>query len=184
MRLHLVFLIVLATLSGCSAIYTKDTRSSSIEWNDSKVVIGIAGIVNKAPFKGQIRANAVSYEGNVLIVGQAVNDEIRQQFIAKVKKLNNVGQVFDKLRVRPLLTLQEISKDTWITTKVKSSLIASKKLNDIYIQVLTEDGEVFLMGYVSNQQADMATEIARNISGVKRVIKGFNYVEDSATSED
>ncbi|RXJ71905.1 hemolysin [Veronia nyctiphanis] len=175
--LSLVTIFCLFFGAGCSTIYENDTRSAKTEWNDSKVVIDVAGIVNKPEFKGLVRLNAVSYQGKVLIVGQAVNETVKQQVAKKVESLKNVDEVFNQLRVRPLLNLSEIGQDTWITTKVKSNLVASKKLMDVNIKVLTEDKEVFLLGYVTDTQADIAVDIARHISGVKQVIKGFNYVE-------
>jgi osmotically-inducible protein OsmY len=77
--------------------------------------------------------------------------------------------------VKAPLGVPEISNDSWITTKVKSALLAESELNGVKVKVITEDKEVFLFGYVTEAQAKKATEIARNISGVKQVIRAFEY---------
>lgn len=70
-----------------------------------------------------------------------------------------------------------------ITTKVKSALLTDSELNGVKVKVITEDSEVFLFGYVTAEQANRATDIARNISGVKQVIKGFLYGETTSETE-
>ncbi|MGL4920503.1 MAG: BON domain-containing protein, partial [Plesiomonas shigelloides] len=69
-----------------------------------------------------------------------------------------------------------ISNDTWITTKVRSQLLGSDKVKASNVKVTTENGEVFLIGKLTRAEADAATNIARNVSGVKRVVKVFDYV--------
>ncbi|AMG30249.1 BON domain-containing protein [Grimontia hollisae] len=172
-----LLLTVLSGLSACSAIYEQDTRTAQTEWQDTQLEMAVAGIVNKAPFKGDARVNAVSYEGKLLLIGQAKTDSLKHALVTKVRELDDVKTVYDQIRIKTPLSVSDVSKDTWITTKVKSALIASKKLRNVNIKVITEDGEVFLLGYVTRTQADEATNIARNLSGVKQVIKGFQYYE-------
>lgn len=97
----------------------------------------------------------------------------------RVSETKGVSSVSNQLRVRPLLDLQTITHDSWITTKVKASLIANENLTTVKIKVITEDGEVFLLGYVTPEQADIATDITRNISGVKQVIRAFEIAEQT-----
>ncbi|NGN98202.1 BON domain-containing protein [Grimontia sp. S25] len=170
-------------LSACSAIYEQDTRTAKTEWQDTKLGMEVAGIVNKAPFKGDTRVNAVSYDGKLLLIGQAKTEDLKNGILTKVRELEGVETVYDQIRIKAPLSVGDVSKDTWITTKVKSALIGSKKLRNVNIKVITEDSEVFLLGYVTREQANEATEIARNLSGVKQVIKGFQYYEPSANNE-
>ncbi|GAL06452.1 21 kDa hemolysin precursor [Photobacterium aphoticum] len=83
--------------------------------------------------------------------------------------------MYNELQIRPLPQLGEVSQDSWITTKVKSQLIASKRLRDISIKVITEGQAVYLLGYVTAEQGDVAADITRNVSGVKKVVKVFEY---------
>ena len=81
--------------------------------------------------------------------------------------------VYDQIHIAPPISLGQVAKDTWITTKVKAKLLTSQQLVDADIKVITEDGEVFLFGYVTPEQGKNAAEIARHIEGVRRVIQGW-----------
>ncbi|WP_394211662.1 BON domain-containing protein [Enterovibrio calviensis] len=179
-----LLLAAVFALSACSAIYEQDTRNAKTEWTDTQISMQVAGIANKAPYLGETRINAVSYDGKLLLIGQAKTAALKKTLVAKARELDGVETVYDQIRVKEPLSLTDVSKDTWLTTKVKSALIGSKKLRSVNIKVLSEDGEVFLLGYVTRQQAEEATEIARNLSGVKQVIKGFQYYEPQASTEE
>jgi osmotically-inducible protein OsmY len=68
-----------------------------------------------------------------------------------------------------------VANDVWLASKIKTKLIADKRIDGLHIQIEVENGEVFLMGLVSEQESNIAVEITRNISGVKQVIKAFEY---------
>ena len=106
-------------------------------------------------------------------MGQASNQDLLNQFVAKTKELKGVEKIHNQVRIKAPLSVGQISHDSWITTKVKSALLTNGELNGIKVKVITEDKEVFLLGYVSPEQADIAVDVARNISGVKQVIKAF-----------
>lgn len=172
-----LLLFFLFSLNACTIIDSQDTRNSKAEWNDTQLVIEVAGIVNKPPYKGESRINAASYEGYLLLVGQISSESLKKSLLEKIKQIKNVSQVYDQIQIKAPLSLSQVSKDTWLTAKVKSAFIASKKLRSTNIKVITEDSEVFLLGYLTKEQAQVATEIARNIQGVKQVIKGFHYID-------
>jgi osmotically-inducible protein OsmY len=65
--------------------------------------------------------------------------------------------------------------DLWLSSKIKTQLIADKRIDGLNIEIEVENGEVFLMGLVSTQKANLAVEVTRNIKGVKQVIKAFEY---------
>jgi osmotically-inducible protein OsmY len=73
--------------------------------------------------------------------------------------------------------MMQRSKDTWITTKVKANMLAEKNLNSGQIKVVTEDGAVYLMGIVTKHQSRVASDVARRVTGVKRVVTLFEYTE-------
>ena len=110
-------------------------------------------------------------------MGQAENSGLLNEFENKARETKGVKTIHNQVRIKAPLSIGEISNDSWITTKVKSALLANSELNTIKIKVITENREVFLLGYVSAEQANLASDIARNISGVKQVIKAFQYSE-------
>ncbi|EJK2114975.1 hemolysin [Vibrio navarrensis] len=180
-------LLLLSTLmlSGCAGLFiagaattaniVTDTRTTKEIWQDNNIEFEIAAIGNKAPYVGNVRIVASSYNGTVVLMGQASSAEERASFESQARNVKGVNVLHNQVRVKAPLGVSEISNDSWITTKVKSALLAESELNGVKVKVITEDKEVFLFGYVTEAQAKKATEIARNISGVKQVIRAFEY---------
>ncbi|GAK83658.1 21 kDa hemolysin precursor [Vibrio ponticus] len=176
--------LVLLSSTGCAGLFVAgaattvnivtDTRTTKEIWNDNNIEFEVAGLTNKAPYRGQLRVSASSYQGTVVLMGQASNQQLLNEFEQQAHKVPGVEQVHNQVRIKQPLSIGEVSHDSWITTKVKSALVTDKQLSSTKIKVITEDREVFLFGYVSREHADQAAEIARNISGVKQVIKASN----------
>ncbi|MDN3632704.1 BON domain-containing protein [Vibrio lentus] len=179
------------SLSGCAGIFiagaattanlVTDTRTTIEIWNDNNIEFEVAAITNKQPYRGNVRITASSYRGSVVLMGQATTDSERRAFENQAKDVAGVESIHNQVRVKEPLTISAISNDSWITTKVKSALLANADLNGIKVKVITEDSEVFLLGLVSREHADIATEVARNVSGVKQVIRAFEYGEEDAS---
>jgi len=184
LRLALVLSAALS-LSGCAGLFiagaattaniVTDPRTTQQIWTDNQIEFEIAGIGNKAPYRGAARFTASSYQGTVVIMGQSRDAQLLDQFIAQAEKVKGVKELHNQVKIMEPLPVSAISNDSWITTKVKSALLADSELNGTKIKVITENKKVFLFGYVSRQHADHATDIARNISGVKQVIRAFEY---------
>jgi osmotically-inducible protein OsmY len=185
---HALGLALLALqLSGCAGLFVAgaattvnlvtDPRSSGEVLSDQEISLNATALGNKPPLQSHVRISTSTYRGKVLLMGQAETDAYRQQVSNQVRQIDGVKTIYNQMRVRPLLSVGEISKDVWITTKVKSALLADQKLREVKVSVYTEDGEVFLVGAVTPAQEDIAVEIARNISGVKQVIKAFYQLE-------
>lgn len=187
LKLISVSLLTLS-LSGCAGIFiagaattaniVTDTRTTKEIWNDNNIEFEVAAITNKQPYRGSVRVTASSYRGSLVLMGQATTDAERRSFESQAKDVPGVETIHNQIRVKEPLSVSAISKDSWITTKVKSALLANSELNGIKVKVITEDSEVFLLGLVSREHADIATEVARNISGVKQVIRAFEYGEE------
>jgi len=187
MKLVKLFSIALlsVSLSGCAGLFiagaattanlVTDTRSTQAIWNDNNIEFEVAALGNKPPYRGNVRITASSYKGTVVLMGQATTDQDRRSFESKAREVAGVTEIHNQIRVQPPLSVSEISKDSWITTKVKSALLTKSELNGIKVKVITENSEVFLLGLVTQEQAEIATDVARNISGVKQVIRAFQY---------
>ncbi|BBL87774.1 hemolysin [Vibrio rotiferianus] len=189
----LVILFTMFSLSGCAGLFiagaattaniVTDTRTTKEIWQDNNIEFEIAALGNKAPFKGQVRVVASSYNGTVVLMGQAPTQALVNDLESKARDVEGVKNVHNQIKLKKPLSVTEISNDSWITTKVKSALLTDSELNGVKVKVITEDSEVFLFGYVTAEQANRATDIARNISGVKQVIKGFLYGETTSETE-
>ena len=171
----LLALVIISSLSlsGCSVFSTQDPRNNAQHWQDQKTEMDIAGIAHTREYTKQLSMDSIALGGTVLLVGQATSPSIKQAFVSQVRHVADVDHIYDQIQVRPLLTIANISNDAWLTTKVKSQLIASKQLTNVVIKVITENQRVFLLGYVAPKQATIAANIARNVSGVEHVITLF-----------
>jgi osmotically-inducible protein OsmY len=106
------------------------------------------------------------------------NDQAKQTAEQVVSKVENVTGIVNELAVMPNTNLAQRSNDTLITGKVKASLVDDRSLYVGAFKVVTERGVVYLMGRVTQREADRATQIARNISGVRRVVRIFEIISD------
>ncbi|PMH39797.1 hemolysin [Vibrio sp. 10N.286.49.B3] len=185
-----LLMIAALSLTGCAGLFiagatttvnlVTDPRSTQEIWQDNNIDFEIASISNDPAYRNKARVLGSTYRGSIVLMGQAETAQLSQQVEQKAREVKGVKKVHNQVRIKAPLTVSQISNDTWITTKVKSALLTKTELNGIKIKVITEDSEVFLLGYVSKEHAQIASDIARNTSGVKQVILGFQYSEDQA----
>ncbi|MCW8332701.1 BON domain-containing protein [Vibrio sp. SCSIO 43135] len=172
-------LLIFITLAGCAGSSAENTasdpRSMNQIWSDNNIDFEVAGLSNKPPYRGNVSITASSFEGTVILMGQSRTQELLTEFETQARKVKGVKTIHNQVRIKAPLSVGNVSQDSWITTKVKSALLTKSELSGANVKVITEDGEVFLLGYVSQEHAEIATEVARNVSGVKKVVRAFQY---------
>lgn len=117
----------------------------------------------------------------VLLTGQTPRAEWRTFTGDTAKSVNDVDKVYNQITVEGPTSSLTRTSDSWITTKIRSLMLASQDLKSGSIKVITENGVVYLMGMVSLTQANIAVDIARKVAGVQRVIKIFIYTSPTPT---
>jgi hypothetical protein len=122
--------------------------------------------------------NITGYNRQVLLTGEVANDQQRLQAEQLVSKLPNVRSIVNELAVGPASTLGERSNDAIITARVKAAMVDSEDVFANVYKVVTERGTVYLMGRVTQREAQRATEVARSVGGVKRVVRVFEYLTE------
>ena len=110
-----------------------------------------------------------------LLAGEVQSSYQRQQAEALLRSISEVKRIYNAVTIGPVISPKMRSKDAWITAKVRSAMLADFSLNSTQIKVTTEDATVYLMGVVTERQASTVTDIAKQIRGVKRVVKLFEY---------
>lgn len=125
-------------------------------------------------FKGS-HLVVVSYNGLVLLAGQVASADLRAKASDVTQGLNRVKKVHNELTVGGPTSFFARSNDGWLTSKVKSRLIAAQDVNGTRVKVQTENGTVYLMGLITRAEAERATEVARNVYGVQKIVKVFEY---------
>lgn len=119
----------------------------------------------------------VSYNGFVLLSGQ-VNDEVLKAEATKVvRKIKGVRRIYNELEIGPPSSVITRTRDTWITTNIKSRLLGSSDIQGTRVKVVTENGVVYLMGLVTQKEAEHISDLAASVSGVQRVVRLFELVD-------
>lgn len=124
----------------------------------------------------KIHINVTCYNGVVLLTGEALNQSLRTRAVNIVRYMDKVRRVYNEIRIANLSNLKSRTNDGLITSKVKTKMITTSGFKSSQVTITTEAGTVYLMGLVTKQAGHQAAEIARNITGVKRVVKLFEYI--------
>lgn len=180
-------LIVAATLQGCvaatiavvatSANMATDRRSIGNQIDDQNIELAAyEKIAETDEISDHVNIQITSVNGSILLVGQAPSNHLRDAVLKLMNEVTGVVQIHNQIRIGYVTSMTTRTKDVWLTSKVKTALFSSDKVSTKDIKVVTENGEVFLMGLVSQAEADEAVNVARNIGGVKRVFKAFEYL--------
>ncbi len=164
-----------AGAAGTAAV-VNENRSMSTVNDDNNIEYTANSEINQTPdLNENSHISVVSYNHAVLLVGQVPSDSVKQQVQSLVQSLPKVSRVYNQLTVGPETSMTTRTNDTWITTKVKAGMLKEKGLHSGQIKVVTENSNVYLLGVVSRRQAQMASDVARRISGVHRVVTLFQF---------
>jgi len=168
-----------AELTGLSLLH--DRRSSNALMHDERIEINAGIELNSYDdTRNECHFNVTAYNGTVLVTGEAPTEQLRNKIISIVRTIPGVKIVHNELRTAPPSNFSARSHDSLITTKVKTSLSNIKNLpgfDATRVKVITENGVVYLLGLVHKQEGHVATEIARRETGVKKVVKIFEFIE-------
>ncbi|AGQ38457.1 TPA: divisome-associated lipoprotein YraP [Mannheimia haemolytica] len=163
------------------AVATKvatDPRTTGTQVDDEILEEKVAYNINKdEQIKQEARINVVAYNGKVLLIGQAPSMDVVENAKNLAAGAEGVTEIYNEIRQGEKIGFGQITQDSWITTQVKSKLLVNGEVKATEVKVVTENGEVFLMGKVSQNQADAAAEAARNVGGVTKVVKVFSYAQ-------
>ena len=174
-----------ATLAGCAplviggaamgALMVSDRRTSGAQIDDETIELRAA-----LRLREQLGDNAHvavnSYNRQVLLTGEVPNENAKQLAEQIAVRVDNVKGVVNELAVMPATSLPQRSGDALVTGKVRASFVDDKDLSANAFKVVTERGTVYLMGRVTQREAERATQITRTIAGVQRVVRVFEFL--------
>ncbi len=170
---------VIGTAYGASVIHER--RSASTVLDDEMIEIKAKHLFFQTPEIEQAsRISITSYNYWVLLTGQADSAEVSQQFADMVSRLPKVTKVYNEVQIGPPISLTQQSKDALITSRAKVAIgggLGIKGFDATRVKIVTEDAVVYLMGLVTREEAEAATEVVRRLPGVARVVKMFEYIE-------
>lgn len=175
-------------LQGCAGLFVagaatgatvaEDRRSADTILKDEVIETkALNNIFADDNLKENTHINVTSMNRNVLLTGEAKTDALRTQVADMVKGIDGVKYVDDEVVVADPASLSARTQDTWITTKVKAELLNHAGFDGLRIKVVTERGNIYLMGLVTRQEAAKAVAIVSKVDGVQAVVKVFEYVD-------
>ena len=191
MKLHSALVAIVAiAMSSCTAILTETTGDQGIQENPAERTTGAmiedeiietkvaVNMRSQEPSFKKSNFSVISHNGVVLLVGQVDSDflraratEIASEASAKIKRIHN------ELEVAGKTGFLSRSNDAWIATKVRTLMLTDNDVPASQVKVVTENGAVYLMGLVSQPEGNNAANLARNVSGVAKVVKVFEYID-------
>jgi osmotically-inducible protein OsmY len=167
---------------GAGVMVTLDRRTLGIQTVDEQIEWKAASRVgDKLGDRGHF--NFTSFNRRVLISGEVVSEELKAETKRIVAEIPNVREVVDELLVGPSSSLADRSNDSFVTSKVKSRSVDNGKFNPLHVKVVTEAGIVYLLGMVTQAEADAAIHVARTTAGVKKVVPLFEIITPSRARE-
>ncbi len=186
MRKFFLLLLILPVLQGCiplivggaigaGALLVSDRRPSGAYVLDQRIEITAIKQIS-GRYRDNSHINVVSYNGNVLLSGEAADEKVKSEAEAIVRTIDGVKTVFNEVTIAGNSSLGSRSNDTAITAKVKTRFLSNAgRFSPNHVKVVTENSVVYLMGIVTKSEADAAAEVTSTTTGVQRVVKLFEY---------
>lgn len=178
---------LVAGLQGCVAVVVGGAAVGAFAATDRRT-LGAQTADKEIAAKANVRLNkaigdaghvdVTAFNRKVLLSGEVRDEQTKQQAEQEVRQVPDVQGVMNELEVGFSSSLSSRSNDAYITTKVNTALIGERTLNSNAVDVVTERGNVYLLGIVTDREGQVAAQLAANVSGVQRVVKMFEYISE------
>lgn len=179
---------VFLLLTGCAATMdmthkgpvreAKTERRWAVIVNDENIESVALVNIRKADQRlRQAHINVVSFNGVLLLVGQVPTEDLRQKAATVTSNVKDVRQVQNALTVGPAIPGSVRFYDGWLTTKIKTKMAFTPDIDSDSIKIITENGVVYLMGLITQKDANKVASIAQRTGGTQRIVKAFEYVD-------
>lgn len=187
-RLGLTALTLCLALSGCSSVLTatrddsitddRGTRTLGSKIDDSLIETKVSVNISKASPDLADGSHIVvsSFNGVVLVAGQTPREDLKQLAGQTASQVQKVKTVHNELQVTQPSSLLARNNDAWLTTKIKSQMFTDKAIPGSRIKVITENGIVYLLGLLTQDEANRATNLVQGVAGVQKIVKLFEYI--------
>lgn len=178
---------VVVSLSACAplmiggavggAMVATDRRTSGAQLEDQGIELRATNrLRDQLGERGNV--SVTSYNRQVLLTGEVPTEADKAAVEKTVAGVDNVRGIVNELAVLGASSLTQRSSDTLITGRVKAAMVDARDLSANAVKVVTTRGTVYLMGRVTQREADRATEITRNTQGVQRVVRVLEIISE------
>jgi osmotically-inducible protein OsmY len=162
--------------AGGAAAYSslEDRRTTGAQIEDESIEVRASNRITDR-FGSRVHINVTSYNRIALLTGEVPDGPALAEVEKIVRAVPNVRDVTNDLQIAGISSLGSRANDSYITTKVRGRLLDTRRTKNVHVKVVTEAAVVYLMGVVTEAEADEVVEIARNTGGVRKVVKAFEY---------
>ncbi|SEF40781.1 BON domain-containing protein [Nitrosomonas ureae] len=164
-----------STASGSNSYISEDRRTSGIFIEDEGIELKTSRRIHQQ-FGNSVHINVTSYNRIVLLTGEAPTETVKTDIERLVMGVDNVRRIHNEIAIAANTALSSRSSDTLLTSKVKARFLAERKFQINHVKIVTENGVVYLLGMVTREEGDNAAQIASLTSGVRKVVKAFEYL--------
>lgn len=183
---------ILPLLQGCvpvvvagvasGAVATIDRRSFATQAEDETIEWKASARISEK-FGEKVHINATSFNRKLLLTGEVPGEEIKAEVQQLVSNIPNVQGIHNEVAIAGITTFSARSNDAYITSKVKSRFVDANSFNPFRVKVITEGGNVYLMGLLTQREADAAVWVTRTTAGVQKVVKLMEVISDARARE-
>jgi osmotically-inducible protein OsmY len=163
---------------GAGALSFADRRTTEVQVTDEGIELRSGNRISEK-YGSNTHVNVTSYNRTVLLTGEVPDAAAKANIEKIVAEVPNVKAISNELQIAGASTLTARSNDTYITSKVKARFIDANQFAANHVKVVTEAGVVFLMGLVTQKEANAAVETARTTGGVQKVVRVFETISDA-----
>lgn len=165
----------IGTAAGSSSYISEDRRTSGMFIEDESIELKSSRRLHQQ-FGNNVHVNITSFNRIVLLTGEAPTATAKADIEKLIMGVDNVRKIHNEISVAANSSLASRSNDTLITSKVKARFLAERKFQINHVKIVTENGVVYLLGMVTNQEAEDASKIASSTAGVRKVVRVFEYL--------
>lgn len=180
--------IAAASLTGCfpliaggvagGAMVIADRRNPGTQAIDRGIQLEAESFLIKK-YGDNVHINVSVFNRRVLLTGETRTEDLKSDVARQIRAMKNVTEVFNELTPAPISSLTARANDSFLSTRIKGTFIATEGVPSNSMRVVTEAGKVYLMGITTEAEANRAVDIARSVPGVKQVTKLFDLISES-----
>lgn len=170
--------LVVGGAAATGMLVAVDRRTAGTQLDDEAIALKAASRIREA-LGERARVNVHSYNRQVLLTGEVPSEADRARAERLAAQVDNVRAVVNELAVMPPATLSQRSSDALVSGRVKAAIVDNKALSIHAFDVVTERGTVYLMGRVTQLEAETVTQVVRQVQGVQRVVRIFEIISEA-----
>lgn len=159
---------------GAAVTSANDRRTSGTQIDDEGIDLRASNRISDR-YGDKAHVNVTAFNRSVLLTGEVTNEATKAEIEKLVSGVTNVRGITNDIAVAGSSALTARANDSYLTSKVKARFVDANYFNPFHVKVVTENSTVYLLGIVTEQEAKLATDIARTTGGVRKVVRLFEY---------